>query len=229
MRAYLIATLFVSGLVVPAFAQEQFVDENGVTHWCNKSCSSPYFRKLRATAIPAPPNPLPAYDLDKAEALIKLGDFSGARLLLGRSADRGDARALLLLAKTYDPKYLPEKRYGFPSDAKKAEELYSLATKALESQAHGFRAEAPIEKQSTNIKEPVKVSLEGENIPESEKVFGLLRTTKATDAPEPIPPEIVTVEPLLSGLLYRKRADGEIELLDDSGVSLGTLKHETRP
>jgi hypothetical protein len=92
---------------------------------------------------------------------------------------------LLFLAKTYDPKYLPEKRYGLQRDEKKADELYSLATKAFAKQADRLRAQAPTEKQPTNLKEPMKPSLEGENISTSEKVFRLLRTTKPADEPEP--------------------------------------------
>ena len=79
---------------------------------------------------PRPSDIISASDVDRAEALIKIGDLSGARLLLTRPADLGDARALLLLARTYDPKYLPEKRYGIQSDEAKATELYGRAAAA---------------------------------------------------------------------------------------------------
>jgi TPR repeat protein len=39
----------------------------------------------------------------RAQELLASGDLQGARLLLTRAADAHDARAALLLAKTFDP------------------------------------------------------------------------------------------------------------------------------
>ena len=51
----------------------------------------------------------------RADDFIKSGDLSSARLLLGRGAEAGDARATLTLAGTFDPKVL--KTLGFQEGA----------------------------------------------------------------------------------------------------------------
>jgi hypothetical protein len=235
MRVYLMATLLVVSLVTPILGQEHFVDARGVDHWCKKSCNSPYFKKLRAEAQQLPranSGDKPTNDLDKAEALIQRGDFHSARLLLNKHAELGNARALLLLGQSWDPTYLREKRFSsIQSDQKKAEELYARATEAFEAEAKAFRAHSPLEPKSSEQRlEPSKASLAEENLSTTQIFFNSLRAAaKITDEPQPIPPEIVALEPLLNGLLYRKRADGEIELLDASGVSLGTVKHGSQP
>jgi hypothetical protein len=234
MRVYLMAALLVLSSATSILAQEHFVDARGVDHWCKKSCNSRHFTKLRAEAQELPRLNLgnkPTDDLDKAEALIERGDFNSARLLLNKPAELGDPRALLLLGKSWDPTYLREKRFSSSqSDQRKAVELYDRATEAFDKEAEAFRAQSPQEpKSSEQTPEPSKASLREENISTSEKIFNSLRAAKITDEPQPIPADAVAFEPLLNGLLYRKRADGEIELLDDSGVSLGTLNHGSRP
>jgi TPR repeat protein len=70
-----------------------------------------------AAAAPAvPPAPAPAARrldpdelamlLKRAQGLIDLGDFPGARLLLERAADAHEAKAAFILAQTYDPAVL---------------------------------------------------------------------------------------------------------------------------
>ncbi|MGA9320774.1 MAG: hypothetical protein WBW06_06920, partial [Xanthobacteraceae bacterium] len=49
--------------------------------------------------------------LQRANAFIKAGDLSSARLLLQRAAEAGDAHAALTLASTFDPNVL--KALGF--------------------------------------------------------------------------------------------------------------------
>jgi len=43
---------------------------------------------------------------DKAAQAVRDGDIFGARLILERAIEAGDANALLALAETYDPKAL---------------------------------------------------------------------------------------------------------------------------
>ena len=70
----------------------------------------------------------------RAEALLRTGDISGARLLLERAADVGDAAAVFLLAQTFDPRVLASLGVlGVRGDAHKAEELYARA-RALQGQ-----------------------------------------------------------------------------------------------
>jgi hypothetical protein len=81
--------------------------------------SQPEIRQPQA-APAAPPAPAPAPApltrridpdelatlLKRAQGLIDLGDFPGARLLLERAADAHEARAAFILAQTYDPAVL---------------------------------------------------------------------------------------------------------------------------
>jgi TPR repeat protein len=85
---------------------------------------------------PATPSTAPNEQrlIDRAEALLKLYDISGARLILDRAVSAGSARAAYLLAQTYDPRVLDEWRVvGIKGDPAKAEELYARA------QAGGIR------------------------------------------------------------------------------------------
>jgi hypothetical protein len=64
----------------------------------------------------------------RADALLRTGDVSGARLLLERSMETGNARAAFLLAETFDPHVLSKLgALGIRSDAVKARELYARA------------------------------------------------------------------------------------------------------
>ena len=64
----------------------------------------------------------------RAQELLRLGDISGARLLLERASASGEARATFALAETYDPNVLSRwGARGFRGDAAKARELYAKA------------------------------------------------------------------------------------------------------
>jgi TPR repeat protein len=64
----------------------------------------------------------------RAERLIKLGDISGARLLLERAASRGNPQATYLLAQTCDPKMLRSWNVqGLKPDPDRARALYAKA------------------------------------------------------------------------------------------------------
>jgi hypothetical protein len=64
----------------------------------------------------------------RANTLMRTGDVSGARLLLERSMESGNARAAFLLAETFDPHVLSKLgALGIRSDAAKARELYARA------------------------------------------------------------------------------------------------------
>jgi hypothetical protein len=88
------------------------------------------------TAALAPPDPpaLSAEDqrlLDRAEALLRDRDVSGARLLIARAAEAKSSRALRLLAQTYDPIMLARWRIvGLAGDEAKARDLYAEAAAA---------------------------------------------------------------------------------------------------
>ena len=66
----------------------------------------------------------------RAEGLVALagGDFAGARALLERAAEAGDARALLVLGDTYDPATLARMgALGLKGDAARARDYYARA------------------------------------------------------------------------------------------------------
>jgi hypothetical protein len=78
----------------------------------------------------------------RADALFRTGDVSGARLLLERSMETGNARATFLLAETFDPHVLAQLgALGIRSDAAKARELYARAL-ALGIKQAGERMQA---------------------------------------------------------------------------------------
>jgi len=111
-------------------------------------------RTMAAQSMPAPARdrdaaaatPVPVVIDDRlvarADALFRRGDVSGARLLLERSMETGNARAAFLLAETYDPSVLSRiGAIGIRSDAAKARELYARAL-ALGYQQAGERMQA---------------------------------------------------------------------------------------
>jgi hypothetical protein len=64
----------------------------------------------------------------RAEELFHKGDVSGARLLLQRSLENGNARAAFLMAETFDPNVLSKLRVlGIRGDVAKAQEFYAQA------------------------------------------------------------------------------------------------------
>ncbi|MBM6592491.1 hypothetical protein [Microvirga pudoricolor] len=102
--------------------------------------SAPVTLPPPATSNPAPARTLaqapvqstagPSEDklIQRAEALLKNADISGARLILEHAMSAGSARATYLLAQTYDPKVLASWRVvGIKGDSAKAQELYARA------------------------------------------------------------------------------------------------------
>jgi TPR repeat protein len=78
----------------------------------------------------------------RADALFRSGDVSGARLLLERSMEAGNARAAFLLAETFDPHVLASLgALGIRPDPAKARDLYARAL-ALGVQQAGERMQA---------------------------------------------------------------------------------------
>ena len=66
--------------------------------------------------------------LSRADTFLKIGDLSGARLILERAVQAGSARAAFKLAETYDPKQLPRWRaQGLRGDWERAQALYERA------------------------------------------------------------------------------------------------------
>jgi hypothetical protein len=77
----------------------------------------------------APPRAAAADPLvERAKALIRLGDISGARLLLERAQARDAPNATFLLAQTWDPAMLRAwKVHGLRADPDRARSLYAKA------------------------------------------------------------------------------------------------------
>lgn len=64
----------------------------------------------------------------RGQALIGVGDFAAARLLLSRASEAGHAGAIFALASTYDPNVLAKvKVKGLVGEPEKAKELYARA------------------------------------------------------------------------------------------------------
>jgi hypothetical protein len=90
--------------------------------------------------------PAPAVTEDRlvrrADALFRSGDVSGARLLLERSMEAGNAQAAFLLAETFDPHVLSRLgTFGIRPDPAKARDLYARAL-ALGVRQAGERIQA---------------------------------------------------------------------------------------
>ena len=87
---------------------------------------------MASAGAPAERIVLPAAELQRltirASELLRLGDISGARLLLGRAAASGDARAIFALAETYDPNRLAALGVrGIRGEPERAKALYAEA------------------------------------------------------------------------------------------------------
>jgi hypothetical protein len=88
---------------------------------------------IKAASLPQqaePARPLTGTDplVERAKGLIRLGDISGARLLLERAQARNAPNATFLLAQTWDPERLRSwKVRGLRSDADLARSLYARA------------------------------------------------------------------------------------------------------
>jgi hypothetical protein len=110
-------------------------------------------RPAVGVAIPAPstpavrPPPTSSSVADdrltaRADMLFHSGDVSGARLLLERAQEGGNAQAIFLLAETFDPNALAAiGAVGIRSDPARARELYGRAL-ALGIARAGVRMEA---------------------------------------------------------------------------------------
>jgi hypothetical protein len=73
--------------------------------------------------------------VQQGNEMLARGDVSGARLVYGRAAESGDARAAIGLGRTFDPKVLQTLRvYGIRPDPDQAAIWYARA-KALEMRA----------------------------------------------------------------------------------------------
>ncbi len=92
---------------------------------------------------PSPPPPRASSSsvqhlIDRAEALLRVRDISGARLLLERAAERGSARGTYLLAQTYDPSLLAHWQVrGIIGDPEKAQKLYGQSRTLAVNEAAG--------------------------------------------------------------------------------------------
>ena len=68
----------------------------------------------------------------RAEQLLRDQDIGGARLLLERAAKDDNLRAVFLLAETYDPRVLADRKIiGVSGDRTKARELYLRASSRI--------------------------------------------------------------------------------------------------
>jgi hypothetical protein len=77
--------------------------------------------------------------LDRAEALLRVRDISGARLLLEHARERGSARGVYLLAQTYDPIMLAQWQVrGITGDLEKARKLYVQSRMPALREANGI-------------------------------------------------------------------------------------------
>ncbi|WP_132256782.1 hypothetical protein [Methylobacterium segetis] len=86
--------------------------------------------QAQAAKAPAPGEPSPRALVERAERLIRLGDISGARLVLERAMERGEPRAAFLLAQTCDPRMLRAwKVQGLQADPERASALYARAAR----------------------------------------------------------------------------------------------------
>jgi TPR repeat protein len=66
--------------------------------------------------------------LRRGEALLMIGDISGARRFLERAADGGSAAAAMAMAETYDPALLASRGViGLPADRSAALDWYRRA------------------------------------------------------------------------------------------------------
>jgi TPR repeat protein len=77
--------------------------------------------------------------LNRAEALLRVRDISGARLLLERAGELGSTRGVYLLAQTYDPTMLAHWQVrGITGDPEKAEKLYAQSRMPALREANGI-------------------------------------------------------------------------------------------
>ena len=114
-------------------ANRKLIESRAVRlEWIVKSNSSPQTKRmpgaLNAPAV-QPMNPEDAVLMDRGLDLLKSGDIASARLLFQRLANAGSADAALVLAATYDTRYLAQHNLiGVAGDETKAHDWYQRAS-----------------------------------------------------------------------------------------------------
>lgn len=96
------------------------------------AASAPALETGRSAVTAAPIRAMPAPEVEKlyqrGQALIRVGDFAAARLLLGRASEAGHPGATFALASTYDPNVLARVRVqGLEGEPEQAKALYAKA------------------------------------------------------------------------------------------------------
>jgi len=150
-------SLLVTGTITPSPRsepeQQAIVTASAVPFNLPRTETAPPADAARAVPLPAPgiigkPQPPVAASspeerlLARSEELLNKGDVSGARLLLERLAESGNARAAFMLAETFDPRVLSRLGvFGIRGDVAKARELYTRA-RTLGSAQAGERIDA---------------------------------------------------------------------------------------
>jgi hypothetical protein len=114
-------------------ANQRLIESRAVRlEWIVKSDSSPQTKRmpgaLNAPAV-QPMNPEDAVLMDRGLDLLKSGDIASARLLFQRLSNAGSADAALVLAATYDYRYLAQHSLiGVAGDETKAHDWYQRAS-----------------------------------------------------------------------------------------------------
>jgi TPR repeat protein len=108
--------------------------------WIAKSDSSPPAKRIEPEALTASGaqlmNAEDAALMERGRDLLKSGDVASARLLFQRLANAGMADAALILAATYDPRYLAQHDLiGVASDERKARDWYQRASELGSAEA----------------------------------------------------------------------------------------------
>jgi hypothetical protein len=114
-------------------ANQRLIESRAVRlEWIAKSDSSPQTKRmpgaLNAPAV-QPMNPEDAVLMERGLDLLKSGDIASARLLFQRLSYAGSADAALVLAATYDTRYLAQHSLiGVAGDETKAHDWYQRAS-----------------------------------------------------------------------------------------------------
>jgi hypothetical protein len=108
--------------------------------WIAKSDSSPPAKQIEPETLNAPGarlvNAENAALMERGRDLLKSGDVASARLLFQRLANAGMADAALVLAATYDPRYLAQHNLiGIAGDKTKARDWYQRASELGSTEA----------------------------------------------------------------------------------------------
>jgi hypothetical protein len=108
--------------------------------WIAKSDTSPSAKQIEPETLNAPSaqlmNAEDAALMERGRDLLKSGDVASARLLFQRLANAGMADAALILAATYDPRYLVQHNLiGVAGDETKARGWYQRASELGSTEA----------------------------------------------------------------------------------------------